>query len=245
MATAEATDSSRWPRSRASTRLRSSPPTSTAGSRRSRPSPRRANRSSAPPEPTCSSAWAGTTSSCCNRAAPTRPGAALGNDVFYFGAALTGDDVADGGAGSDAIVLQGNYSYTFSATNLANLESISVQSRRAGQLGRHGEQSLRLRPATVDENVAAGCKSSSTASRCSPARTWPSTARPRPTEGSLIYGGQGADTLIGGHGNDTITGGTGATRWRVAKGDDLTRVDAAEYASARRPARAPIACWPA
>jgi len=34
-----------------------------------------------------------------------------GSDIFYFGAALTAQDVVQGGAGDDTIVLQGDYGW--------------------------------------------------------------------------------------------------------------------------------------
>ncbi|HYD38020.1 MAG TPA: calcium-binding protein, partial [Allosphingosinicella sp.] len=51
-----------------------------------------------------------------------------GNDVIYFGSALSAGDVADGGAGRDAIVLQGDVTAVLTDTSLVGIESISIQS---------------------------------------------------------------------------------------------------------------------
>ncbi|HEX8622668.1 MAG TPA: Ig-like domain-containing protein [Allosphingosinicella sp.] len=53
--------------------------------------------------------------------------AGAGNDLLYFGAALSAGDVADGGDGRDALVLQGYVTAVLNDTNLAGIESISLQ----------------------------------------------------------------------------------------------------------------------
>ena len=54
-----------------------------------------------------------------------------GNDIFYFGAAMTSADEADGGAGTDTLILQGDYSagLTFGASALVGIETLQLLSR--------------------------------------------------------------------------------------------------------------------
>jgi Ca2+-binding RTX toxin-like protein len=51
-----------------------------------------------------------------------------GNDVFRFGATLTADDHIDGGNGTDAVVLRGDYTagVTFAAATMVNVEILTL-----------------------------------------------------------------------------------------------------------------------
>ena len=107
-----------------------------------------------------------------------------GNDIFYFGSAFTGADTVDGDGGKDAIVLQGNYALTLSATNITEIESISLKT---------GAMRNMATPPTI-----ATITTSPPSTPTSPpgqqlivngqsllaARTSPSTARTRATAGS-------------------------------------------------------------
>jgi Ca2+-binding RTX toxin-like protein len=153
-----------------------------------------------------------------------------GDDVLYFGAEFAAGDLADGGEGRDAIVLQGNYALTFGAAQLAGLESISV---RGG-----GDSSYDYALATVDQNVAAGQQMivNGQSLRAGEDFAFDGSAE---TDGRfLVFGGHCIDTLKGGAGNDIfvfdgdrwgtgdrVEGGAGADAVVITGSTGLVRVE--------------------
>src|SRR5665213_568720 len=49
-----------------------------------------------------------------------------GNDLFRMGAAFNAADQIDGGADTDTVVLKGNYSFTWLATTIVNVEILKL-----------------------------------------------------------------------------------------------------------------------
>ena len=89
-------------------------------------------------------------------AATTSALGGAGNDLLYFGAALSAGDVADGGDGRDALVLQGNVTAVLSETNLVGIESISLQTGANAEYGDTADNRYDYDLTTADGNVAAG-----------------------------------------------------------------------------------------
>jgi subtilisin family serine protease len=127
-----------------------------------------------------------------------------GNDQFYYGAAFTAADLNDGGAGTDVVVLQGNYAVTMGAGSLVGVEFLSLQSGSSTRYGESGTNSYSYDVGFVDANVAAGQRFTVNASQllADESFTFNGSAE---TDGSfLVYGGFGADRLTGGSGNDVF-----------------------------------------
>jgi Ca2+-binding RTX toxin-like protein len=122
-----------------------------------------------------------------------------GNDTFSMTAALTAADQIDGGAGTDAVVLNGDYSggLIFAATTMVNVETISLAAGHSYNL------------TTNDANVAAAqtLKINGAALGASDVLTFNGAAE---TDGSF--------TIYDGAGNDVLTGGAGADSFILQKG---------------------------
>jgi Ca2+-binding RTX toxin-like protein len=161
-----------------------------------------------------------------------------GNDVLYFGAALSAGDVADGGEGRDAIVLQGNVTAVLSETNLVGIESISIQSGANATFGDTANNFYDYDVTTADGNVASGQQLIVNAQslRSGEDFTFDGSAE---TDGKfLVYGGHGVDDLTGGAGadvflfegqrwgaNDKVDGGAGRDALVISAGSGLTRIE--------------------
>ena len=127
-----------------------------------------------------------------------------GNDVVYFGGAFDGTDVADGGADRDVLVLQGNYTLALSATNLAGIESLSLQSGARTTWGDTADNFYDYDITMADANVAAGVQLIVNAQslRTGEDFTFDGSAE---TDGRfLVYAGHGVDILTGGAGGDVF-----------------------------------------
>ncbi|HEX8223523.1 MAG TPA: Calx-beta domain-containing protein, partial [Allosphingosinicella sp.] len=124
------------------------------------------------------------------------------DDVFYFGSAFTAADKVDGDEGRDVIILQGNYVLTMSATNMVEVESLSLQSGSRTRWGDTSNALYSYNLTTANANVAAGQQLIVNAQslREDENFTFDGSAE---TDGSfLLLGGRGVDTLTGGSGND-------------------------------------------
>jgi Ca2+-binding RTX toxin-like protein len=161
-----------------------------------------------------------------------------GNDVLYFGSALGPGDVADGGTGRDALVLQGNVTAVLTDTNLAGIESISIQSGANATFGDTANNFYDYDVTTADGNVAAGQQLIVNAQslRAGEDFTFDGSAE---TDGRfLIYGGHGTDNLTGGDGvdvfffegqrwtaGDKVDGGAGRDSLVISAGSGLTHIE--------------------
>jgi Ca2+-binding RTX toxin-like protein len=161
-----------------------------------------------------------------------------GNDVFYFGAALSAGDVASGGSGSDSVVLQGNVSVVLGAGNLAGIESISLQSGANATFGDTANNFYDFNVTTVNANVVGGTQLIVNAQslRAGEDFTFDGSAE---TDGKfLIYGGHGVDNLTGGAGvdvfffegdrwgsGDKVDGGAGRDALVISGGSGLTHIE--------------------
>jgi Ca2+-binding RTX toxin-like protein len=159
-----------------------------------------------------------------------------GNDVIYFGAALTSADEADGGAGTDILALQGNYAggLTLGAAMLARIETLQLLSRTDARYGGSGTTANRYSLTTLDSAVAAGGQLGVDASLLASDEsltfngTAESDGRFLITGGlgaDMLTGGAGADVISGGSGNDLLDGGAGVDTLSGGPGNDVFIVD--------------------
>ena len=78
--------------------------------------------------------------------------AGAGNDIIYYGGALTAADMNDGGDGDqDVLVLQGNYALTLGVSSLVNVEYMSMQSGTVTKFGQDGLSSYDYSITTLDD----------------------------------------------------------------------------------------------
>jgi Ca2+-binding RTX toxin-like protein len=161
-----------------------------------------------------------------------------GNDVLYFGAALTGADRADGGAGRDSVVLQGNVNLVLGNATLTGIESISLQSGANTRFGDTANNFYDFSVTTANGNVPAGEQLIVNAQslRAGEDFTFNGSAE---TDGRfLIYGGHGVDILTGGAGvdvfffegqrwgpDDRVNGGGGRDAVVISAGSGLAHIE--------------------
>jgi Ca2+-binding RTX toxin-like protein len=161
-----------------------------------------------------------------------------GNDVIYFGSALSSGDVADGGEGRDAVVLQGNVTAVLTDSNLVGIESISIQSGANTRFGDTANNLYDFDITTADGNVLAGQQLIVNAQslRADEDFTFDGSAE---SDGRfLIYGGHGVDNLTGGDGvdvflfegsrwgpHDRVDGGGGRDSLTISGGSGLTHIE--------------------
>jgi Ca2+-binding RTX toxin-like protein len=160
------------------------------------------------------------------------------NDVLYFGANLSAGDVGDGGAGRDAIVLQGNVTVVLTNTNVTNIESISLQSGANATFGDTANNFYDFDITMANGNVLAGQQMIVNAQslRVGEDFTFNGSAE---TDGTfLVYGGHGVDHLTGGAGvdvfffegdrwgpNDKVDGGGGRDALVISAGSGITHIE--------------------
>jgi Ca2+-binding RTX toxin-like protein len=161
-----------------------------------------------------------------------------GNDVIYFGAALDSADIVDGGAGRDALVLQGNVTMRLSNAHLSGIESLSLQS---GANTRYGDTANNFYDfnITADEaNVVAGQQLIVNASSLRAGEDFTFDGSTESDGRFLIYGGHGVDDLTGGDGvdvfffegsrwgaDDRVDGGGGRDSMVISAGSGLTHIE--------------------
>jgi VCBS repeat-containing protein len=127
-----------------------------------------------------------------------------GNDAFYFGAAYTSADVVDGGAGSDQVALQGDYSGGVTLGTLTGVETLVAMTHSDVRFGGGSASPYSYNIVSPDSTVAAGTQLLVNASTLLAGEnlTFDGSAE---TNGSFfIYGGKGVDTLTGGSGADVF-----------------------------------------
>jgi Ca2+-binding RTX toxin-like protein len=161
-----------------------------------------------------------------------------GNDTIYFGTALSAGDVADGGAGRDAIVLQGNITVTLTDTNLVGIESLSIQSGANAKFGDTANNLYDFSVTMADGNVAAGVQLIVNASSLRAGEDFTFDGSAEHDGKFLVYGGFGVDTMKGGDGNDilffeggrwgpgdSVDGGAGRDALVISGGNGLTHIE--------------------
>ena len=160
------------------------------------------------------------------------------NDIIYFGGAFTRRDRVDGGDGRDVLVLQGNYFLTFSATNLVNVEAISLQTGGNVQFGDTDDNYYSYWITTDNANVAAGQQMIVNGSSLRPGESFIFDGSAERDGSFLVFGGGCDDWLEGGDGNDVfvfegeswgdfdlVDGGAGRDAVVITAGEGLTFID--------------------
>lgn len=141
------------------------------------------------------------------------------NDLFVVGGALTKTDRLDGGAGTDRVLMDGNYSggLKFTGSTLVNIERIDLTAGNSYQI------------TSSDGTVSAGLVLTVDGSTLgiSDILTFKGN---RETDARFVLkggdgdddltGGRGADTLSGGAGDDILNGGRGSDQITLGAGDD-------------------------
>ncbi len=139
-----------------------------------------------------------------------------GNDAFVFGAFLTAADGANGGAGADTVVIQGNYPALTLGAGLVNNEVLLVASGSDTRFGDTAGNSYDYNITTVDANVAAGALLTVSATLLAAGE-------------DLVLNGaaetNGAFRVFAGAGNDTLTGGAGNDGFFFGADDNFTGAD--------------------
>jgi Ca2+-binding RTX toxin-like protein len=124
-----------------------------------------------------------------------------GNDVFLFGATLTSADSADGGAGTDQLAIQGDYSGAGALTlggGIIGIESFAILPGNDIRFGDPGTNFYDYDITTVDANVAAGIQVIVDANRLRAGEDFTFNGSAESDGGFFVWGGGGVDTLTGG-----------------------------------------------
>ncbi|MEA3010142.1 MAG: hypothetical protein QOJ91_1834 [Sphingomonadales bacterium] len=146
-----------------------------------------------------------------------------GNDVFYFGGALTAADAVAGGGGTDTLILQGDYSGGLALTgNIAGIEGLSMLAGSNTNFGDPGTNRYDYVITTNDANFAAGLQVRINGAALLAGEDFTFNGSAETDAKFVVYGGRGVDTLTGGLGNDifffaedrfasgnTVNGGSG------------------------------------
>ena len=127
-----------------------------------------------------------------------------GNDNFFFIGSLTSDDVVEGGAGVDTLILQGNYAggLTLTSRLFTQIENISILGGGNTNFGESGTGRYDYVLTTHDANFAAGVQARINASALLEGEDFTFDGSAETDAKFVVYGGKGRDTLIGGLGND-------------------------------------------
>jgi serralysin len=127
-----------------------------------------------------------------------------GNDVFFYGGALSAADVNAGGLGTDTLVLQGNYpALTLGDSSLGGIEGISLQSGSITRWGQSGSNSYDYSLTMADANVPGGLQLRVNAQSLLAGEDFTFDGSAESDGGRfLVYAGFGLDRLTGGAFND-------------------------------------------
>ena len=139
-----------------------------------------------------------------------------GDDGFYFGAALNGADVIQGGDGDDdQVALQGNYGgATLNAANFAGVETFALLS---GTDTRFGDTANNLYDYNLTTSGSFGRNIIVNMNNLAPGEDVTFDGSAEATGSFTFYGGFGVETLTGGAGNDGFYFGPG----RFGAGDTI------------------------
>ena len=126
-----------------------------------------------------------------------------GNDFFLLGTTLNALDGIDGGAGTDQLAIQGNYTLTL-GSGLVNVESLIPLPGNDVRFGDSGTNFYSYVLTTVDANVAAGQRLTVDANRLRAGEDFTFNGAAETDGNFFLIGGNGVDTLTGGAQSDTF-----------------------------------------
>ncbi|HEY5723339.1 MAG TPA: Calx-beta domain-containing protein [Allosphingosinicella sp.] len=140
-----------------------------------------------------------------------------GNDIFYFGGALTAADTVTGGPGTDTIVLQGDYSAGLTLDgSVTEIEAISFLAGSNTAFGDPGTNLYDYDITIDDANFAAGIVAKINGANLLAGEDLTFDGSAETDAKFLIYGGKGTDDLTGGDNTDIFFFADGG---RFAAGD--------------------------
>jgi VCBS repeat-containing protein len=143
-----------------------------------------------------------------------------GNDSINVGAFLTAADTLDGGAGSDTLYLNGDYSaqVTFGSTTISNIESIVMAAGHSYNFILNGLNVADGSTLTVHADTLGASDSLTFDGSALDANT---TLYVKAGDGDdTVMGGGGNDTIIAGNGTNVLTGNGGADQLYGGSGVD-------------------------
>jgi Ca2+-binding RTX toxin-like protein len=149
-----------------------------------------------------------------------------GEDQFYFGGAFDQYDFANGGEGTDRLILQGNYGGGVifgeqAQGNINSIERIELLSQfntfYGGQSATANSYVLTMK----DSNVQPGDTLTIDASGLQPGEYLSLNAAAETSSTYIVLGGAGNDAIATGSASDRITGGGGADSINAAGGADV------------------------
>jgi Ca2+-binding RTX toxin-like protein len=149
-----------------------------------------------------------------------------GDDQLYFGAAFDQYDFANGGEGTDRLILQGNYSAGIlfgeqAQGNLNGIERIELLSQFNTFYGGQSATANSYRLTMKDSNVQPGDTLTIDASGLQPNETLLLDATAETSSSYIVLGGAGGDGIATGGASDRITGGGGADSINGGGGADV------------------------
>jgi Ca2+-binding RTX toxin-like protein len=128
-----------------------------------------------------------------------------GNDIFFFGGALDNWDRIDGGAGTDTLVLQGNYAgFIMAPEVLAGIEGISLQGGSVTRWGQAGTSSYDYGLTLANAATAPGVQLRINGQSLQTGEDFAFDGSAETDGRFLLYAGFGIDTFTGGSGNDVF-----------------------------------------
>jgi Ca2+-binding RTX toxin-like protein len=143
--------------------------------------------------------------------------AGTGDDVLYFGGALTANDTVDGGLGEDTVVLQGDYSGGLVLDgSFVNVERISMFAGTNTNFGDPGTNLYDYDLTISDANFTNGLQVRINGAALLAGEDFTFDGSAETDAKFVVYGGRGRDDLTGGDGNDLFFFAEGG---RFAEGD--------------------------
>jgi Ca2+-binding RTX toxin-like protein len=161
-----------------------------------------------------------------------------GDDLLYYGPAWSAGDVANGGAGRDAVILQGNVTAVLGETSLAAIESISLQTGANTTYGDTANNRYDYNLTTADGNVAPGLQLIVNGQSLLVGEDFTLDGSAETSGKFLVYGGHGVEDLTGGDGTDIfffegqrwgagdkVDGGDGRDSLVISAGSGITHIE--------------------
>jgi Ca2+-binding RTX toxin-like protein len=144
-----------------------------------------------------------------------------GDDVIFFGGALTAADRVDGGSGTDTLALQGVYSgLTLTATVMTGVEVVRLMTRSDPIYGVLLQNPTAYALIADDAALAAGATLKIDGGSLAANEALAFNGGSELDGSFVVTGGAGADSLTGGAGLDSLNGGAGADQLSGGDGED-------------------------
>jgi Ca2+-binding RTX toxin-like protein len=144
-----------------------------------------------------------------------------GDDRLYFGAGFApATDVANGGAGSDQLILQGSYNLSIPGGSLAGIETLRLLSATDASFAPAPGGSFTYRIGLQDDALPAGTLLTIDASGLTATETVSYSGASEQDARIAFMGGAGNDLASGGAGDDILNGAAGDDLLFAGRGND-------------------------